>query len=200
MITDTAAELPVVDLDAGQTFGTDELRLMRPFRLGGRLYDVLPVVVPNGAQARAFVDPVAGRTDGKGLMCSLAGITPEALDAMYAGDRGTLDLKIGAHISVPRPGRPIVGGEPVDQDAKEGFGREVVALSRPIKFKGTVYREIPVRVPTGLDVSRFVDTLPVRNAVSTDLMVNLTELSADLFDALYARDRAAVEAAVGKHL
>ena len=87
--------------------------------------------------------------------------------------------------------------EVVDLDAGQGFGADTVKLMRPFKHKGQVYRDIRVRVPNGRDVQRYLGGVR-RDAIG--LMTDLTELSEDVFDAMYAGDRNAVDAAVGKHL
>lgn len=86
----------------------------------------------------------------------------------------------------------------IDLDTGGTFGRETVKLQRPFKFKGATYSEVTLRVPTGLDLKKHTS----RTGAVDDLgmMCDLAELSADVFDAMYAGDRNRVDAAVGKHL
>lgn len=92
------AALPVVDIDAGATFGKETIKLFRPFKFKGAVYDAVTIRVPTGLDLKKHTG-LNGRIDDIGLMCDLAELSEDVFDAMYLGDRNRVDRAVGKHLS-----------------------------------------------------------------------------------------------------
>jgi hypothetical protein len=72
----------------------------------------------------------------------------------------------------------------VDLDAGENWGSERFILNHPFKLKGVVYNELSLRVPTGLDVTRFYS----QKGSSVAFAIGLTQIDNIVFGSMHAND------------
>jgi hypothetical protein len=99
--TEGAAEAPapvkIVDFDANEGLGTDEIELKRPFKFGGVVYTRISFREPTGADVEKFLNG-KGTVDSWALFTALTGVPVLALQQMYAGDYSALDRAVGKHL------------------------------------------------------------------------------------------------------
>jgi hypothetical protein len=95
-----AGEAPprkIVDFDANEGLGTDEIELKRPFKFGGVVYTRISFREPTGADVEKFLNG-KGTVDSWALFTALTGVPVLALQQMYAGDYSALDRAVGKHL------------------------------------------------------------------------------------------------------
>ncbi|MBG0809839.1 phage tail assembly protein [Methylosinus sp. H3A] len=70
----------------------------------------------------------------------------------------------------------------VDFDAGGNWGGETIVLDHPFKLKGVTYSAVTMRIPTGLDITRFYAASPRPTMV--DFAISLTSVDGAPIDRL----------------
>lgn len=88
--------------------------------------------------------------------------------------------------------------EVVDLDNGGKWGGETISLAHPFTFKGVTYRDVAMRVPSGVDVTRFYERVPRPSIV--DFAIGLLQdtsgapLDKLVYNAMHARDASKIAA------
>ena len=82
-------------------------------------------------------------------------------------------------------------------DAGKGWGTEAFPLRFPFVFAGAEYRELTIRVPTGLDIRAYVEA---RKPGYEALARRIVDLDARVLEAMHGLDYARLMTRVGEFL
>jgi hypothetical protein len=89
----------LIDMDAGEDWGTETIPLVRPFRFMGIDYLEATLRVPNGADVELHLVGRDALAEIRGLAVALTGWPDVVFQRMHAGDRARIMNRVGEHIA-----------------------------------------------------------------------------------------------------
>jgi hypothetical protein len=82
-------------------------------------------------------------------------------------------------------------------DAGKGWGTEAFPLKKPFKFAGVDYRELTIRVPTGLDIKAYVES---RAPGYHELARRLVDADVKVLESMHAADYSRLMRKMGEYI
>ena len=92
---------PIIDFDAGENWGVQDYKLLRPFKWQATVYDTATIRVPNGGDVERHVRGEKPMAEIMALAATLTGWPPMAFEMMYAADRAEIMSIVGKHMTGP---------------------------------------------------------------------------------------------------
>ena len=87
-------EEKIFDFDAGEVFDGEEVKLTRPFKMGGSVFRTVKLRIPTGVDYERVTRKDAN-IDVFGLLTSFTGLPVETLQKMASTDVRALDVTLG---------------------------------------------------------------------------------------------------------